>query len=345
MKSNKQIFPFGSVSVKVEQKEKSPKKVFVLGSQAESVYAHLLDDKGKVKAMAVPVASEPFPFWNGEGASQLLQNISIPSEFEKLTPVNINYNGGFGKKIDKWFLKPLGYKREDVWFCYLQPFARINPGKLKNLKEVYSSLSKGGYFSECTIPVFNPSEFYDKSRVQEIISELEQSQAKTIILIGEMPVKHFISHFSTYKSLSDFGNTILNYGKIHIIKINRKPYRVMALTHPEADEKFRTGSYFWKRCHKYWYAKNRLIEAEKILKGKDPTFVDKKPTICPICYCRKIAKYEIERSTLFQKEKRDIREGRLILKKEISEDDPIYICTECEFEFYDKKVERKFQLA
>ena len=199
MKSKKQIFPFGSISVKVEQKDKSPKKVFVLGSQAESVYAHLLDDKGKVKAMAVPVASEPFPFWNGEGASQFFQNISIPSEFEKLTPVNIKYNGRIGKSVDNWFLKPLGYKREDVWFCYLQPYARINPGKLKNLEKDYSPFSKGGHFPECTIPVFNPSEFHNKSRIQEIISELEQSQAQTIILIGEIPVKHFISHFSNYK--------------------------------------------------------------------------------------------------------------------------------------------------
>ena len=55
----KYIFPFGSVLKKVEQQDKSPKKVFVLGVYASAVHAKWIGADGTVNVQALAVASEP----------------------------------------------------------------------------------------------------------------------------------------------------------------------------------------------------------------------------------------------------------------------------------------------
>lgn len=55
------VFPFGSPLNKVEQQDRSPKKVFILGAFAKAVHAKWMDAEGNVKIEALPVASEPFP--------------------------------------------------------------------------------------------------------------------------------------------------------------------------------------------------------------------------------------------------------------------------------------------
>lgn len=68
-------------------------------------------------------------------------------------------------------------------------------------------------------PKFSAAELKNSERVNEILEELEQSQADKIILIGDLPIKHFLSYFSDYKKLSDFGDTADEYGNEHPIKI------------------------------------------------------------------------------------------------------------------------------
>ena len=49
LRSMKQVYPFGSELQKVEQQDKSPKKVFVLGVYASAVHAKWKDINGKIK--------------------------------------------------------------------------------------------------------------------------------------------------------------------------------------------------------------------------------------------------------------------------------------------------------
>jgi len=73
--------------MKVEQLDKSPKEDFVLGAYASSILAMLIDVRGNVKAVALPVASEPSIFWDGEKSDQILKKLKIPPELGKLIPV------------------------------------------------------------------------------------------------------------------------------------------------------------------------------------------------------------------------------------------------------------------
>ncbi len=69
----KQVYPFGSQLKKVEQQDKSPKKVFVLGVYASAVHAKWKSSSGKTLVNALAVASEPYIFWRGEDAKEQLK--------------------------------------------------------------------------------------------------------------------------------------------------------------------------------------------------------------------------------------------------------------------------------
>ncbi len=52
------IFPFGKEVHKVEQKERTPKQVFILGVYASAVHAQWLDTNGKTVVKALAVSSQ-----------------------------------------------------------------------------------------------------------------------------------------------------------------------------------------------------------------------------------------------------------------------------------------------
>jgi len=149
-------------------------------------------------------------------------------------------------------LKPLGYKREDAWLCDLLPYSRINPNQQKAIEKHYNPLIKKFNLPECTIPKFSAKELNNSKRVDEIVDELEQSQAEKIILLGDLPIKHFLSYFSNYNKLSEFGNTAEEYGKERPTKINGKTYQVIPLVHPRQAAALGKSSLKWKEIHNNW---------------------------------------------------------------------------------------------
>ena len=60
------IYPFGSKLKPVMQKDRSSKKVFVLGVYASAVHARWYGPDGKIRVRALAVASEPEIFWQGD---------------------------------------------------------------------------------------------------------------------------------------------------------------------------------------------------------------------------------------------------------------------------------------
>ncbi len=146
----------------------------------------------------------------------------------KLTPADKRLNGPSGKILDDLFLLPLGYTREDAWLCDLLPYTRLNKNQQRAIENHYNKV-RDYDLPQCTIPVYKASDLKSESRVDEIIAELEQSQAETIILLGDLPLKHFLPYSPMYKNLSDFVK-FHGYGEDNPIIINGKTYNVIPLS-------------------------------------------------------------------------------------------------------------------
>lgn len=247
-------FPFGQQLKKVEQKDKTPKEAFVLGVYASAVHARWTDKDGKHKVSALAVASEPEIFWQGLDAEEIINGIYIPEELGKLSlPTNKNLNGPSGRSLDEKYLKPLGLDRKNVWLCDLLPYSRVNVNQKKAIKNNYEVIQKTYNLPEATIPEFKQSELNSEKRREEILEELEQSKAQTLILLGDLPIKWFLNFYDKqYTSLSVFGVTSEDYGMEREIKINNKTYNVIALCHPRQADGLGYSSKEWRELHGKW---------------------------------------------------------------------------------------------
>ncbi len=251
-------FPFGQPLTNVHQIETSPNKdAFVLGVYASAVHARWIGSNGKVKVQALAVASEPTIFWKGEGVEEIISAIKIPNELGRLEPANDNLNGPSGKALDNLFLTPLELDRSKVWLCDLLPESRQNLGQLAVLKNCYTEeIVKRFNLSPANVPVFDEKEIMNNApkRHLEILAELEASRAKTIILLGDLPIKYFLHYFDFDKrtKLSQFGDTPETYGRLHTIQINGKEYSVLPLCHPRNAARLGAHSAKWADLHDKW---------------------------------------------------------------------------------------------
>ena len=255
-------FPFGQPLVKVHQTDTATnKKVFVLGVYASAVHAKWIgaDNKEKVKALAV--ASEPYIFWHGFNAQEMINSINIPKELGRLeVPSDKSLNGPSSIALDNLFLVPLGFERKDAWLCDLLPESRVNPSQRKAIDLHYTpSLIEQYGLAPASIPDFDESEIERNAeqRKLEILAELEASGANTVVLLGDMPIRWFLNGFDKqYSKLSQFGNTKDTYGQKHPIEINNKMYDVIPLCHPRNAAKLGTYSQIWADLHDNWVKTN-----------------------------------------------------------------------------------------
>lgn len=245
-------FPFGSPVEKVEQLDKAPKKVFVLGVYASAVHAKWIDSKGKVKVNALAVASEPYIFWKGNNSEQIINQIHVPKELGTLVPADQKFNGPSGNALDELFLKPLGYTRDDAWLCDLLPYSRLNSNQVSAIEQHYSPLVKEYGLPICSIPYFRKSELNNPQRSNELAQELDQSQAQKIIVLGDLPIMYFLNRLCHYSRLSEFVTNGNGYGREHPISINGKEYSVIPLVHPRQAAGLGSNSRSWKEKHEDW---------------------------------------------------------------------------------------------
>ena len=251
----KYYFPFGQELMKVEQADKNPKEVFVLGVYASAVHATWIDKHGKQKVLALAVASEPSIFWTGENAEEIISKIYIPDALGKLkVPKNINLNGPSGKALDKSYLAPLGFDRNSAWLCDLLPESRVNEKQRAAIDKHYTDEIITQFNLHLpTIPNFKKDDLDSSDRRDEILKELEASQAKTLILLGDLPINWFLRFYDDrFSKLSQFGETNDTYGQKHEIKINSKSYNVIPLCHPRQAAGLGTSSTKWGQLHDNW---------------------------------------------------------------------------------------------
>ncbi|MBN1184244.1 MAG: hypothetical protein JXB49_18285 [Bacteroidales bacterium] len=263
-------FPFGQPLLKVEQADKSPKKIFILGVYASAVHARWIDPDGKQIVSALAVASEPEIFWTGHDAEEIISKIRIPGKLGELTvPTNKGRNGPSGIALDKYYLGPLGLKRTDVWLCDLLPYSRVNAKQRTALDKHYTdAIIRRCGLRPANIPDFSKSEV-DDVRMDEIYQELIASGAKTIITLGDEPISKFIGYLvkeknarglykKKYSRLSGFGNTEIEYGKEHEIEIRGTKYKLIPLCHPRQAAKLGNYSKVWNDLHMSWIKSNKI---------------------------------------------------------------------------------------
>lgn len=248
-------FPFGQELKNVNQKDTTPKNIFVLGVYASAVHAKWLDTNGRVLIKALAVASEPDIFWTGDSteALKIINGIKVPQGLGSLIPAECTYNGPSGRCLDSNFLYPLNYTRENAWLCDLVPHSCQNPSQKSALEREYDKYLNLGKLPKYNIPEV-PTNLANEERIKEILTELKQSQADTIVLLGDQPIKFFLSRFtSKYKKLSDFEE----YGKPVEVVIDNKTYTVIALAHPRQVSKLGKSNQKWYDLHQIWM-KNKL---------------------------------------------------------------------------------------
>ncbi|BBD45236.1 MAG: hypothetical protein PHT78_13160 [Desulfitobacteriaceae bacterium] len=253
-------FPFGQELKKVEQKDKTPKKAFVLGVYASAVHASWLDKDGKQKVSALAVASEPEIFWTGNYAEEIISKIWVPEQLGQLTiPKDKRLNGPSGRALDNLFLEPLGLDRNTSWLCDLLPESRVNEHQRNAINKHYSDSIISEYgLSKASIPDFDKSELNSKSRRDEILEELETSQAENLILLGDLPIYWFLRFYDNrFSRLAQFGESENTYGGQHEIKINDKIYNVIPLCHPRQADRLGSSTDKWGNLHDNWIKKKQ----------------------------------------------------------------------------------------
>jgi uracil-DNA glycosylase len=243
-------FPFGQPLLPVLQEDRTPKKVFVLGVYASAVHARWIGPDGKIVVNAMAVASEPYIFWRGDGVDEIVNRIDIPPEVGKLVPAPANLNGPSGIALDELFLTPLGLDRKDAWLCDLVPHSCVNPSQAKAIQRSYEPLREQYGLPAPSIPPV-PTVLADDNRRSEILGELRDSQAETLILLGDQPIKWFLNHFDDrWATLSDFEP----YGQCRRTRIDGMVIDVLPLVHPRQAARLGASSKHWHDAHQSWLA-------------------------------------------------------------------------------------------
>ena len=244
-------FPFGGPIRRVTQADHSPKRVFVLGVYASAVHAHWCNPQGKQVVKALAVASEPYIFWRGEGAEEILSNIDVPSAVGYLKPAQHDLNGPSGRSIDEDYLKAMGMLRADVWLCDLVPHSCMNPGQAKAVEREYEPLVEKFTLPPVQWPAV-PRKLANAARRQEIAEELRSSAAEVVITLGDLPLKWFTSAYGSERSLRAYGETQRTYGRLHDLAFNGKKLKLLPLVHPRQAAGLSGHSAKWNNLHKDW---------------------------------------------------------------------------------------------
>lgn len=244
-------FPFGQPIKKVEQNDRTPKRVFVLGVYASAVHARWIGPDGEPRIRAVGVASEPDIFWTGADAEEIVRAIEIPEGAGKLVAAPKNLNGPSGRALDDHFLKRLGLTRDDAWLCDLVPYSCMNDSQAEALRGSYDSVAQEwGLPSHRWGPL--PKVLATEERRSQILEEISKAQPEILITLGDLPLKWFARFYGSMDSLGSYGRTEETYGRIHQIEIDGQELGLLPLVHPRQAAKLGGHSADWAALHGAW---------------------------------------------------------------------------------------------
>jgi hypothetical protein len=241
-------YPFGQPLRRVLQVDRSPKRAFVLGVYASVVHARWLSRAGRTLVAALAVASEPCIFWRGDGVETIISGIAIPACAGRLVPATAQLNGPSGQALDDKVLTPLGLTRADTWLCDLVPHTCLNPKQKAALDRAYEPR-----MAEMGLPAVHlpdvPTSFADHARRRDVLAELVEARAGTLILLGDEPIRHWLRHFMPrWQRLSDLSE----YGVLHKIELPGWKGRLLPLAHVRQVGALGAHSPKWFEAHRGW---------------------------------------------------------------------------------------------
>lgn len=246
------MFPFGKPVMRVVQQDRSHKPIFVLGVYASAVHALWTGNNGKKKTNALAVASEPYIFWRGDDPESIIKQIEIPEELGILSPAASKFNGPSGKALDDYILRPMGISREEIWLCDLVPYSCVNSSQRAAIEREYQKCIMKYGLPIPSVPEL-PHPLADGERQRDILSEIKDSHAEYLILLGDQPIKWFLSVFdkSSLKrnKLAAFGIEAGLYGRLLSMNIEDRPMQVLPLAHPRQVARLGRSSLRWYELH------------------------------------------------------------------------------------------------
>ena len=251
-------FPFGSPLHPVQQTDRTPKPLFILGVYASAVHARWLDTKGRTLVQALAVASEPCIFWRGEDAERIINSINVAEGAGRLVPASNELNGPSGIALDERFLHPLGHDRSTAWLCDLLPESRVNPSQAAAIERSYRPRMMELGLPEPNVPEFNKAESDTDARRAEILAELKASGARRIVVLGDIPIQQFIGPLSSklvrnLRHLSDMAG----YGRPWSTRLKGYEVEVIGLCHPRQAARLGSSSSVWGAAHDAWMKQMR----------------------------------------------------------------------------------------
>jgi len=247
------VFPFGQPVMEVVQRDRSPKSVFILGVYGSAVHARWEGADGKTLVKALAVASEPEIFWDGKEAEKIIETIRIPAGVGRLLPLeDKRLNGPSGNTLDKCILEDLGLNRNQVWLCDLIPYSRMNSRQKTAVDRAYKPLINLFHLPKPNLELADEKYDYN-GRLEGVAAEFKASGARTLILLGDQPIRHFLYPvLHQQRKLSDFGDAASLYGRLHPVNLFGNDINVLPLAHPRQIAGLGQSSPKWQRYHTKW---------------------------------------------------------------------------------------------
>jgi uracil-DNA glycosylase len=207
---------------------------------------------GNTKIMALAVASEPYIFWRGDGAQGIIDKIDVPEKVGKLVAAPSNLNGPSGNTLDQAFIEPLGLNRDDCWLCDIYPYSCMNSKQKDAVEREYLPLVDSLGLPVPQMPP-EPSSEPGQDRREEVLAELVESKADTVVLLGDLPIKWWLRYYDArWNALSDFGTSTESYGRLHKCDIGGRTLQILPLVHPRQAGRLGAHSSKWADMHERW---------------------------------------------------------------------------------------------
>ena len=251
-------FPFGSPLLPLEQQDRTPKKLFVLGVYASAVHARWLGPDGRELVKALAIASEPEIFWTGEDAAAIIKLISIPLGAGRLEePKPPTLNGPSGRSLDQDYLHPLGITRQQAWLCDLLPESRLNAAQRAKLEQHYVPRMKQWALPPYTIEPVEKArkQLTNAARREQIAAQVVQSQCQLLVTLGDEPLRWFTRFFGSRRKLREYVTEPHHYGDHHKLTVAGHQLELLPLVHPRQAAGLGRSSLGWGRIHRDWKAR------------------------------------------------------------------------------------------
>lgn len=253
------VFPFGQPIATLTQRERGPRRVFVLGVYASAVHARWIGADGRTRISALGVASEPEIFWTGLGADEMIRHVAIREDAGYLESAGLTLNGPTGRALDELYLEPLGITRRDAWLCDLVPHSCMNGEQSRAIERAYRPLMSAVSLPEVNWPRVPTSandwqKLVDRRRKEQILSEVKEASPEILVTLGDLPLRWFTQFFGTRPRLAEYGGSGDDYGRLHKATIGGHRLQLLPLTHPRQAARLGPSSPQWATLHRDWVA-------------------------------------------------------------------------------------------